>query len=310
MNEQKIRAGLFYLSVCVFFVGLPFILSIALGYKFDSSKLKFTKTGLIVIKTQPAGAAVYFNDKVLNEKTPVTINELLPGKYNIRIELASYYPWTEQIEVEAGRVSRFDKIILFPLRANVKQLNDERLSHFLVDEDEKKIYYVNQEEGSIYSTDFEGERHQIAGPFLPISPLARLKISPDKKKMLYFNKRQIGISPLKPYQERYPVDLPFIINYAGGPVVDVFWHSDSFHLIVVSDSKIEAMEAKPGSPAVELAELNRRTASVFYDLNSNSLFFIDYQKAEDGNFYNNLYKLDLSPRFDPFKELIKMKTNE
>lgn len=36
LNEQKIRAILFYLSLIIFLAGLPFILSFALGYKFDA----------------------------------------------------------------------------------------------------------------------------------------------------------------------------------------------------------------------------------------------------------------------------------
>jgi len=64
LNEQRIRAILFYLSVVIFLMGLPFILSFALGYNFDRRTFKFTKTGLLVLKTQPSGASVYLDEKL------------------------------------------------------------------------------------------------------------------------------------------------------------------------------------------------------------------------------------------------------
>ena len=44
---QRLRGILFYLGLLLFFTGLPFILSFALGYKFNAHALKFVKTGLI-----------------------------------------------------------------------------------------------------------------------------------------------------------------------------------------------------------------------------------------------------------------------
>ena len=113
-SDQKIRAFLFYLSVAIFLLGLPLILSSTLGYKFDRRTFKFTKAGLIALKTQPAGASVFLDDRLLNLKTPANINELLPGRYHIELELEEHYPWSGYVDVEAGKVARVEKIILFP----------------------------------------------------------------------------------------------------------------------------------------------------------------------------------------------------
>lgn len=310
-KEQKIRAILFYLSVFVFFTGLPFILSFALGYKFDQRSFKFTKAGLIALKTQPVGADVYLNDIVLNEKTPLTINELLPGTYNIKINLEKYYPWTSEVIVEAGKVSRLEKIILFPLRPDIKQLNKDKLSSFWVDESDKKIYYINQEDNSIYVSDLEGEHYTLAVPYIAIEPPSlRFKLSPDKQKLLYFNKHQIAVVDLTGRNKETFPNKSFVLKYPAAGINDIFWHSDSYHLIIVTDKKIEALEAKPELLAVELVSLNKKNAAISYDVNTDSLYFVDYQKADDGNFYNNLYKLDLSPRTSPLKDLIKIKTSE
>jgi len=310
-KEQKIRAILFYLSLFIFLAGLPFILSFALGYKFDTHTFKFTKTGLIVIKTQPQGAKVYLGKRLLNETTPLTINELLPGNYNLTLELGQHYPWSSEVRVEAGQVMRLEKIILFPLRPDIQQLNKSKISSFWVDKEKERIYYLNQEENIIYKSDLEGEHFAEIGS-LPetLTPPTDWKISLDKEKLLCFNPHQIAVVYLEPRNKLPDMDQSFVFDYPNHRIIDVFWHSDSYHLILVTDTTIEVSEAKPGIPAVNLVNLNKRDISAFYDNGTDTLYFIDSQKATDGRFYDNVYKLELGTKLFHPRELIKPKPNE
>ena len=90
LNFQRIRSSLFYLSVFLFFTGLPFIIAFSLGYKFNPHTLKFSKTGLIYVKTQPEGAKIYLNGKLIPDKSPATIHELVPAVYKVALELAQH----------------------------------------------------------------------------------------------------------------------------------------------------------------------------------------------------------------------------
>ena len=310
LNEQRIRAFLFYLSVIIFLIGLPFILSYALGYKFDRRTFKFTKTGLLVLKTQPSGASVYLDEKLLNVKTPATIAELLPGRYSLRLELEKYYPWFNEVNVDADKVTRLEKIILFPLRSNIKQLNRDRLSSFWVDEDRETIYYINPEDNSIYKSDLEGRDSEKIVDFLPLQPSAiKWKLSPDREKLLYFNAHQIGIVYLEP-QNKISQGPPFVLNYSDDKIIDVFWYSDNYHLVLVSRKSIEALEAQPQTEPVLLVNLNKKNTSCFYNTRTDTLYFLDSQRAADGNFYDNLYKLELNAKTFPLQDLIKLKSNE
>jgi len=310
LYEQRIRAFLFYLSVIIFLIGLPFILSFALGYKFDRRSFKFTKTGLIALKTQPPGASVYLDEKLLNIKTPATISELLPGKYQLRLELEKHYLWSNEVNVDADSVTRLERIILFPLRPNIKQLNKERLSSFWVDEERGGIYYIDPEDNGIYRSDLEGESSERVADFVPLqSTPIKWALSPDRKKILYFNSRQIGIAYLEPQDKPY-LDPSFVLNYPADRIIDVFWHSDSYHLILASRKNIEVLEAEPKAEPLSLVNLNKRNTNCFYDIHSDTLYFLDSQKADDGNFYDNLYKLELNARTFPWQELMKIKSNE
>ena len=105
-SEQRIRALLYYLSGSIFIIGLPLILTFALGLKFNQKTLKFTPTGLISIRTQPEGASIYLDGKLLNDKTPATLRELIPATYNLRLELEGRFPWTGQAQVFARHLIR------------------------------------------------------------------------------------------------------------------------------------------------------------------------------------------------------------
>lgn len=311
LSEQRLRAFLFYLSLAIFLMGLPSILSSTLGYKFDRRTFKFTKAGLIVLKTQPAGASIYLDKQLLNIKTPATINELLPGRYNIRFELGEHYPWSNEVGVEAGKVTRLEKIILFPLRPSIKQLNKDTLSVFMMDEEKETLYYINQGEDSIYKSDLEGEHFEKIGNFIKILPSAlKWKVSPDHQKLLYFNTSQIGIVSLVSPKENLTLDSGFVLNYPGGKIIDVFWYSDSYHLVLVSSASIQALEAQPRSQPVVLVTLTKKNTSAYYDTRTDTLYFLDSQKAADGNLYDNLYKIHLDTRAFILQEFIKLKSYE
>ncbi|MFA5144733.1 MAG: PEGA domain-containing protein [Candidatus Omnitrophota bacterium] len=310
-HEQRIRTVLFYLSLTIFLLGLPFILSFALGYKFNKRTFKFTKTGLVALKTQPQGASIYLNGRLLNDKTSATINELLPGKYNIRLELEKYYPWFGEVDVEGGRVTRLEKIIFFPLRSNIKQLNKNKISSYWVDKEKEKIYYVNQQDSIIYRSDLEGDNFKEVGTIPKASiPLKKWKPSPDQEKLLGFSQHQIAVIYLIAQNGSSPAGYSFILNYPDRNIVDIFWHSDSYHLVLVTDKNIGVLEASRQAAPVNLVNLNKETNSVFYDDAKDALYFLDPQEAPDGQVYDNTYKLELSVKAYPFQGLIKPRPNE
>ncbi|MDD2752128.1 MAG: PEGA domain-containing protein [Candidatus Omnitrophica bacterium] len=309
LSEQRIRAVLYYLSVIIFILGLPFILSSVLGYKFNRRTFQFTKTGLVVVKTQPSGASVYLDNTLLNDKTPLTITELLPGTHHLKIELEKHYSWASNVAVEAGKAMRLEKIILFPERPYIRQLNKDKFSAFWIDEEKTEIYYAG-ENRTIYKSDFEGNNYEKIATFMGMDPApVKFILSPDRKKIVYFNKRNIGITYLDNYSEQPYFSAQFVMKYSPGLISNIFWHSDSYHLVLITNRAIEVLEAKPESVPVTLVNLGKRNPGCSYDLRNDTLYFIDSQRASDGNIYDNLYKLELNSR-TALQQLMKMQTHE
>ena len=310
-NEQKVRAVLFYLSVAVFFTGLPMILSSSLGYKFNPRTFKFTKTGLISIKTQPQGADVYLDGRLLDQKTPATVNELLPGSYNIKIALKHHYPWVSLVNVEPRKVARFEKIILFPSRPDIEQLNQEKISSFWMDDDEGRIYYFNQDENILYKSRLNGDKFEEIGSIpQEFSSLPReLKVSPDKQKILIFNGHQVCVFYLQAQGGLPYCPEPVVLSFPDKQISNVFWHSDSYHLVLAADKNIEVLEAASNSNPVNLVSLNNKISNIFYDSGRDTLYFMDSERAANGAYYDNAYKLDLGSEERPLNNFIKLRQN-
>jgi hypothetical protein len=291
---QKIRSVLFYSSVLIFFIGLPFILIFALGYKIDLHNFRLIKTGLIYVKTRPPGASIYLNGKLVGERSPASMQELIPGTYKVALELEEHYPWKGQVEVEAGKVSRVDRIILFPLRPQLQQLNQEGFSAFRIDPERKQVYYLDEGKKIIYRSNLDAaDFEDIAGLPDKFFQINGWEISPDRKKLLIFNYHQIGVVFFDNLPDsEYPV-TPVLLDYPQEKVMDVFWHSDSYHLVVLTDKHVQVVESRTNAQPVNLIELNKAQAKAFYDAKEDVLYFSDSQRGPDGS-YNNLYKLELS----------------
>lgn len=310
-RSQALRTVLFYISVAVFFLGLPAILSFALGYTFDPRTFTFTKGGLMLIKSQPAGASVTLDGELLRERTPVTLSELLPGDYKVELSLDGHYPYSGTVTVSAGKVSRLEKVILFPLRQDIEQLNKEQISSFLVDRPRSTVYHMDRENNRLYRSNLDGKQFEFVNEFKPLVPPAkRWELSPDRQSMLYFSAHSLAVLDVRAPAERLPQDRSYVREFPSETLSEVFWYSDSYHLVLISNKRVMIVEAGAAAEPVTLVAVNKKNASGYYDPESDTLYFIDSEKAADGQWYDNLYKLELRKKLDMFGDFLKRKANE
>ncbi len=307
---QKTRGVLFYLSLFLFFAGLPLIIFSALGYKFNTNTLRFVKTGLIYIKTQPEGAKIYLNGKLFSAKTPASIDELIPGVYKINLELESYYSWKGEVDVEAGHASRLDKIILFPVEPDIKQLSQEEFSSFRITPEKKLIYYLDQKKKIVYRSDLDSSSFEdIASLPHEFLQITGWDVSRDNKKLFIFNPHQISVVFFDT-QNDYEYAGSFVfLEYGGEKITNVFWHSDNYHLVILTDKHIQIIESSFLTKPVNLVDLNSIDPLAFYDNKEDVLYFTDTSKESVDKSRHNLYRLELSSNLYFLEKLIK-KTNE
>lgn len=93
------------LGIVVFTLTTPVIVLYALGYKLDVRTGQVTKTGSLVVRSEPNRSQVYIDDVLQSTKSGSTIRFLLPGDYNFKIAREGYQSWTKRLNIKPGLVT-------------------------------------------------------------------------------------------------------------------------------------------------------------------------------------------------------------
>lgn len=145
-KHKKMIFQTVFRSVVVFiFISAAFLLVLwASGYKYNRLTHKFQKTGLIFLVSQPKNVKVYINSKLAKEKTPARLDYILPGRYTVEIKKKGYYDWVKEIEVSAGKVKKYDEIILFTSNQNTQEILKQVNQYYLSPNKEKILILAEQ----------------------------------------------------------------------------------------------------------------------------------------------------------------------
>ncbi|MFH1395747.1 MAG: PEGA domain-containing protein [Candidatus Omnitrophota bacterium] len=189
---QIVRKIFFYIFVLIYIVFCPLMILYAMGYLYKpGAEQGVVKTGLIALASVPSGASIYMNESRYTKKTPAVIYNLLPGDYNIRVELDNYNQWDEKVPVEEEKATVLDKVILLPDSWKKNEIIPEKIQRivpvpktnfflaakgpqlnewYLIDSKESKYWPLIKQEDNFgsYAVDryFFSEKGSNAGLFL------------------------------------------------------------------------------------------------------------------------------------------------
>lgn len=162
--SKKLRFLVILSLILSFFVLAPLLILYSQGYHFyldpESNRIKITQTGGIAIKVNPNGASVFLNGE-FTERTSllsssVYINNLKPQKYNIKVEMESYYPWEKNLNVEEKHVAEAKNILLIPRDLEFRNLTSATEDFWIISEKEIILKeYSPEEEWSLKIFDLE-----------------------------------------------------------------------------------------------------------------------------------------------------------
>lgn len=143
---NKLGLVIFWGVLCVTFTLSAFFLIIGtFGFKINWQELKFQKTGIINVETQPKDAIFFLDGKEIKVGSPLTISNLLPGNYDVKITKAGYLDWNATINVKPGFVSNFDYLILNKNENNISAPSDKEIEDIKSYEGDKNILIQNDE---------------------------------------------------------------------------------------------------------------------------------------------------------------------
>lgn len=130
----------FVVSLLILFMAATGVILFARGYNFNFKEKTFTKTGIISISSVPTQASVYLNDTLVTA-TNNTLNNILPGKYKIRVTKEGYTSWEKEVEVQKEVVTPLE-IVLFPSVPDLSPLTFSGVISPKYSPDQNKIVYA------------------------------------------------------------------------------------------------------------------------------------------------------------------------
>jgi hypothetical protein len=207
-------------------------------------------------------------------------------------------------------VTRLDKIVLFPVTQEMKQIGDREIAGFAVSGN-KSIYYLTK--SGMFRSDMDGTSLRRVSLYSNWpDKITGKAFSADGKKLLYFTKAVVYVAYLAIEKGLDKDDIKSHVKIeevfrSPEAIVDAFWYSSSDYITVVTEKDIEAVELRGGDKRniVTLYRFNSLPKDLYYDESNDSLYFTDFKKDSGKNY---LYRLDLRQKFlDYLKELLYLK---
>lgn len=107
------RRIVYVFFMAIFVVGAPLILLSASGFRYNFKKRQLQKTGIIFLEVKPKTVKAYLNGKLIKDKLPLRLDNLLPNEYRLRLEKDGYGPWEKAVRVYEGQTTSIQYPRLF-----------------------------------------------------------------------------------------------------------------------------------------------------------------------------------------------------
>lgn len=111
--HPRARRLLSWTFILAFFLIAPAIILSTAGYRYNFTKHRIERTGVMVVESRPEGATVALNGERRRSGTPARLPNLTPGAYDVRVEKAGYHAWEKSVPVESRSTSFVNQIGLF-----------------------------------------------------------------------------------------------------------------------------------------------------------------------------------------------------
>ncbi len=112
MNPRA-RRFLSWTFIATFFILAPAVILSTAGYRYNFTRGRIERTGVVVLDTRPTGASVSLNGKLQKTETPTQLSKVTPGTYAVRVEKANYHTWSKTVSVGSRESVFLNQISLY-----------------------------------------------------------------------------------------------------------------------------------------------------------------------------------------------------
>lgn len=141
----RIRRLLYLSCFLIFAITAPPLVLYTTGFRYDWEYRRLVETGSLVVKSQPAGAAIYLNGQLYKDPTPTIINNILPGKINLEVKKDGYHIWQKNLAINPRITTFVENIKLFLKSDSQTYLAAPVVDYWWNSKQDKLIYSTGKE---------------------------------------------------------------------------------------------------------------------------------------------------------------------
>lgn len=117
---------LWFFLVVSFVLLASLILLEANGYRINRQTWRLEKTALIILDGTPDQVELSYNGKTANVNLPVRISKLVPGQYDLVLNVNGRGEWSKNLQLAGGEAKKIQNIILFIDQPQATPLGSEQ----------------------------------------------------------------------------------------------------------------------------------------------------------------------------------------
>ncbi len=145
LTHRRILYSLFFL---IFFITAPIVVLWAEGYKYNFTKNRFEKTGVLFLESKPSKAEIYLNNELQDDKTTARLKNLLPDDYQVEIKKQGYQSWQKKLRVYPGQTTFAQYIRLFKQDPNPETILLQKI--IINSQPTGNVFAFIAEQGQVY----------------------------------------------------------------------------------------------------------------------------------------------------------------
>lgn len=144
--SARVRGVIYFLFLAGFLISAPLVVLYTAGYRYSFGTGRVVQTGVLSITTFPKSASISIDGELMSGRTPLVLDNVLPGEHEVLVQKEGYVPWKKRLEVMSRDTTFVKDLVLF-LQKEPTRIRGSEILASEHSSSSKKTAYAVQEDG-------------------------------------------------------------------------------------------------------------------------------------------------------------------